>query len=162
MAEQENKESKAPEDINVLRENPAPKKRNIMELVILYHADPFETRSVQRYCEDNGFTRQSFYEYLKHHREEIFSEADRLRKQYRSQMTSELFKAMMSLAKKNPKALQIALEITGNYIPKSEQRVEYLSADEKKQKLKLFLDKIQNKKGPPSTPDTPEGVKDAE
>ena len=51
----------------------------------------------------------------------------------------------MNRLHKSDKALQMALEITGDYVQKSEVKGEYTSAEDKKQRAKMLLEKIAAK-----------------
>jgi hypothetical protein len=110
-------------------------------LMVQYYADPLETRSVSKFCDDISLSRETFYKHLRENKEKIFYEADNLRKRMQAELRSEAFKMLAAHMKRNVNAVKIALEITGDYVQKTEQTVN-LDPDAKRQKVEALLAKF--------------------
>lgn len=114
--------------------------------IVEHLANPMEAQSVSDLCKDLKISRDTYYKFLQKDRETIYKEADRRRRKYMGALRAMGFKALGYRLKKSDKAVQMALEITGDYIPKSEQRIEYTTPEQKKQRIrKLLAGYIQKK-----------------
>lgn len=132
------------------KEPDTPERRRVwQEAIIEYLANPFDNTPVQKFCQQTGIPQSSYYDYLSKNRELVFSEAAKRRKQYYSEMRVKAYKALVSRMNRSDKILQMVMEMMGDYIPKSEQKVEYTSPEEKKARIKALLDKV-TKQTPPT------------
>lgn len=110
--------------------------------IIEHLANPFASEPVSTLCKSIKISRQTYYEYLTKNRDAVFKEADKRRKRYMAQMRSQAFKSLVERFKRSDKALQMFFEMSGDYVPKSEQRVEYITPEQKRDKIKQVLEDI--------------------
>lgn len=122
-------------------EKAEPTDKNI-ELITQFLADPYDDRSVTDFCKEQGIVRSNYYFILNKYRDIIYPEADKRRKKMLGDMRAQAYKSLARRLEKSDKALEMFFEMSGDYVPKSEQRIEYLTPDQKREKLKILLDKI--------------------
>ncbi len=136
-------------------DNACNEKRKLwQETIIDYLSNPFDLTPVAKFCRETGIPPSSYYDYLKNNRVEIFAEAAKRRKDYMNEMRVRAYKALGNRMKISDRSLQMVLEMTGDYTPKSETRIEYTSPEEKKARIKALLEKIAQKQGPGPTQDS--------
>lgn len=124
------------------------KRKLWQETIIDYLSNPFDLTPASKFCKETGIPPSSYYDYLKNNRAEIFEEASKRRKQYMNEMRVRAYKALGNRMKVSDKSLQMVLEMTGDYVPKSEQKIEYTSPEEKRARMKALLEKIASKQPP--------------
>ena len=115
------------------------------DAVLDFLANPMDNRTNGQFCKAVGISEDIFYDFKRKYRKEIFVEVDRRRKEYISEMRQCFYKALGSRMKHSDRITQLVGEILGEYIPKSEQRVEYHTPEQKKERAKKLLDDIIKK-----------------
>ena len=116
-----------------------------IEAVVEYHANPLESRSVTKLMSDLQLSLSTYYKFMEVNREAVFKEADRRRKKYLSATRDRAWKALVQRFPRSDKALQMFFEMSGDYIPRSEQRIEYTTPSQKREKVKKLLDELTHK-----------------
>ena len=109
------------------------------ELVVEFHANPLETRSVKELVQELGLSEDAYYKFMAVNREAVYIEADKRRKKYISAMRAKAYRALVQRFSRSDKALQMFFEMSGDYIPKSEQKIEYLTPEQKREKIKNLI-----------------------
>ena len=115
------------------------------DAVIEFLANPMDNRTDTKFCSDTGIHRSTYYEFIKKNRKELFAEVDRRRKEYLSEMRQKFYKALGSRMTRSDRITQLVGEMLGEYIPKSEQKVEYHTPEQKKERAKKLLEDIVKK-----------------
>ena len=89
----------------------------------------------------------TLYAFIKAHRKEIDYATEQKRKEFMPELKNMSMKALANRLNKSDKALQIALEITGAYVPKSEQTQTIRNETEQKAYVESLLEKIKRQEG---------------
>ncbi|MFH1290778.1 MAG: hypothetical protein ABIH92_05225, partial [Nanoarchaeota archaeon] len=130
------------------------------DAIIEYLSNPFAKMQIRKLCEKLGIHSQTYYKFLRDCREEIFKEVERRRKKNMSELSNDAYKALAVRMWQSDKALQMALEMTNQYIPRTEQKIEYNTPEQKKEKIRKFLEEISKRSGNASKDKQPEGDSD--
>lgn len=130
-------------------------KELILEDLINWQADPYDNRTVAQFLEQHKLPKPTFYYYKNKNRDFINEEVAKRRKRYFAEMKAHAYKALAKRLEKSDKALQMFFEMSGEYVPKSEQKIEYLTPEQKREKLKSMLEALSGKLGPEQAPGEP-------
>ncbi len=109
------------------------------DAMIEYMANPTDQRTVKKFSNEVGITNKTYYNTKKRYRDILMKLVDERRKKYIPALREEAFKALGERLSQSDTAIRMALEMTGDYTPKSVQKVEYESREEKLRKIKELL-----------------------
>jgi len=127
------------------------------DAIIEFLANPMDSRTDSKFCLDINIARSTYYDFIKNNRKELYEEVDRRRKEYLSEMRQRFYKALGSRMSRSDRITQLVGEMLGEYVPKSEQRVEYHTPEQKKERAKKLLDDILKKVNKSDISDNKEG-----
>lgn len=112
------------------------------DAIIEFLANPMDNRTDSKFCLDIGISRSCYYDFIKANRKELYADVDHRRKEFLSEMRQKFYKALGSRMSRSDRITQLVGEMLGEYIPKSESRVEYHTPEQKKERAKKLLNDI--------------------
>ena len=115
------------------------------DALIEYLSNPMDERTVKDFCDEYKLDKLHYYRFLKYHKDKIYPEVDKRRKKFWGEMRIKAYKALVKRLEKSDKALQMFFEMSGDYTPKTEQKVEYSTPEQKRDKIKAMLEKLVDK-----------------
>lgn len=116
------------------------------QLLINYIADPSETRTAKKFCEDADISYDTYHRFMLANHDEIYNEADKLRKHYQRDMRNAAIKALYSRLSKSDKAIELFFKLTGELVERTESRVEYMTPEQKRQRVAKALEALAMKR----------------
>ena len=116
------------------------------ELVVEYYSNPLDQRTIKDLAADIGLAAITIHKFMAANRDAVYAEADKRRKKYMSAMRAKAYRSLVKRFDRSDKALQMFFEMSGDYIPKSEQRIEYSTPEQKRDKIKALLREALAKK----------------
>jgi hypothetical protein len=115
---------------------------DIKQALIDFYADPGDQRTKAELAISLGTTETTLYRTQKKWHDEIFTEADKRRKQYLPVLRSKGYKVLEAQLKRSPKALELLFKLTGELVERIEQTTKYESVEQKREKLGDLLNKF--------------------
>ena len=120
-------------------------------------ANPAEPRTDSEWAKDMSMHRDTIYKWKKQHVKEIHLEADKRRKAYMGELRAKAYKALTKKMDKDTNAIKLAFQLLGDFVEKTESRIEYLTQEQKRTKARNLLQEILDKKAKPGLA-RPEGT----
>ena len=118
-----------------------------MEAFIEKEADPFNEVMIKDFCAQYKITYSHLHDWRKKNRQKIAMEVDKRRKEYITEIRSMAWKETAKRMKKSDKVLEMAFKLIGDMIERREERVEHLTPEDKREKVKRMLEEIASKAG---------------
>jgi signal recognition particle GTPase len=116
------------------------------QLAIDFISNPCETRTIKQFCDEIGIDPATYYRFTKNNSDDIYTQVDKERKKYHREMRAEAMKALFSRLKKSDKAIELFFKLTGELIERTESRIEYMTPDQKRERIRKALDALVKKK----------------
>jgi transposase-like protein len=110
-------------------------------------ADPTDTRKVKDIAEENGVDQSIIYRWRKQFHKEISEEVEKRRSKYKAKMRSKAWKALDTRLAKDTKAIELMFKLMGDLVERSESKVEYMSPEDKRERVKKLLSQVLAKAG---------------
>lgn len=118
-------------------------------------ADPASKITAKAFAESKGMSEQNLYKWKSRHKEEVQRRIETLRKQYRTDIRSKAWKALSGqLDRGDTTAIKLVFQLLGDLVERSEQRVEHMTPEDKRARVKALLDRVAAKKDLPPDPET--------
>ena len=115
------------------------------EAVVEYHANPLESRSVKDFVGTLGIHVDTYYKFMRVNKEAVYKEADRRRKKATGAVRATAWRKLVARFDKSDKALEMFFKMSGDLVERSEQRVEYTTPEQKRDRVKKLLDELSGK-----------------
>lgn len=144
------------------------------EVYIEMQADPTDSRSDKQFCEDIALDYYAFCSWKKKYRPFIFREVEALRRNYKNEMRTKIYKALMKKLDSDTNAIKLLAQLMGDLVEKTEvktenmndadkiRRIEALSKANTKKQKEWERAEGQQSRAEHSTPESKDGVKPSE
>ena len=116
------------------------------EAYIEIQADPTDNRTDKKFAEDYGIHASTLSQWKREFRNRIFAEVNTRRKTYIAELRSRAYKALYGKMSTDTNALKLAFQLMGDLIERTESKVEYMTKEEKVQRINDLLKSIGAKK----------------
>ena len=116
------------------------------ELYINMQADPTITQTDKDFCEEIKLEYQTLASWKKKYRKYIFSEVEKARKTYFSELRTKNFKAIAKALDDSFNDRKLMAQLLGDLIERTESKTEIMDYDTKMRRTSFLLDAIEKKK----------------
>lgn len=105
-------------------------------LYIESQADPTDSRTDKQFCEDAVLDYYAFCSWKKKYRPFIFREVEALRRNYKNEMRSKIYKALMKKLDSDTNAIKLLAQLMGDLVEKTEVKTENMNDADKIRRIK--------------------------
>jgi hypothetical protein len=117
--------------------------------IVDWVADPFDKRTTAEVAKEFDITKDGLRSYMRCHEERIAYEVDKRRKKYLPKMATCSMKALSEMIqKKNMRAIELGLTISGVYTPRSEITQTTRNETEQKAYVEALLERLKKQEKP--------------
>ena len=109
-------------------------------------ADPTDHRNIKQFAKDSGISDSLVYSWRRKNLQAINEEVNRRAKAFRQELRNKGWKALEKRMDKDTKAVQVLFQLLGDLVERSEQKIDYMSAEDKRERVKELLSKVLEKK----------------
>lgn len=121
-----------------------------MEAFIEMQANPFDHATLGEFCEQWKITRNDLAAWRNKNKQKIAMEFDKRRPAFRQALRTEAMKQVAKRMSKSDKVLELTFRLLGDLVEKREERIETLTPEDKRLKVKAMLEALSNKMEPQS------------
>ena len=112
-------------------------------------ADPTDHRTQKEFCESYGLKPSTLSSWIHREPTAINYEIDKRRKEYVTQIRQKAWKALdKKLDKGSDKAIELCFKLLGDFVERSEQKIDYMRPEDKIERIKELLSRITDEKTP--------------
>lgn len=112
------------------------------ELALEMLANPMDHRSIAQFCEDNHVSTATYHRWKRENHEAIYAEAAARLKKYTQVLRIENYKAIALNLRKSFNDRKLMAQLLGDLIERTESKHEFLTPDQKREKLNQLLSKL--------------------
>lgn len=105
-------------------------------------ANPMDQTSDKEFAESQGISQSTLSHWKSKHYEEIFEEAFKRRQKFMRAVRIANYKAIMANLKRSFNDRKLMAQIGGDLIERTESKIEYLTPDQKREKINQLLTKL--------------------
>lgn len=108
------------------------------ELYIEMLSNPMDRRTDRAFSEENGIHEDTLAKWKRNHRTEIFNEVQKRRKRYINELRAAAYKSIGDKIGKSLDAAKLALQLTGDFVERTENRTEIMSDADKIRRIEAL------------------------
>jgi len=108
------------------------------QLYIESQADPTDSRNDKKFCEDAVLDYYTFAAWKRRYRPFIYREVEKLRRNYRNEMRSKIYKSLMKKLDSDTNAIKLLAQLMGDLVDKTEVKTENMNDADKVRRLKTL------------------------
>ena len=116
------------------------------ELYIEMLSNPNEYQSDKGFCEETKIPTSTFHVWKSKNRRGIFDEVQKRRQLYINELRSNAWKELANKMKKDVNAIKLAFQLTGDLVERTENKHEYMTRQDKIDRMNALLKDINDKK----------------
>lgn len=120
-------------------------KPDYYEALVEWLGNPMDDRTQKKFAEDVGVDDSTILKYRRLHDDDIQTAISQARKRYINILRVAAYKSLFKRINKSDNAVKMALQIAGDLVERTESRVEYLTPEQKKEKIHALLAAIEAK-----------------
>jgi hypothetical protein len=110
------------------------------QLYIETQADPTDTRTDAKFCEDICLDYATFSNWKRKYRPFIFREVEARRRTYVNEMRSRIYKALNKKLDTDTNAIKLLAQLMGDLVEKTEVKTENMNDGDKVRRIKALTD----------------------
>lgn len=107
-------------------------------LYIESQADPTDSRTDKQFCEDAILDYYTFSSWKKRYRSFIYREVEALRRNYKNEMRSKIYKSLMKKLDSDTNAIKLLAQLMGDFVEKTEVKTENMNDADKIRRIEAL------------------------